>query len=156
MALHLMAAMLRQGRSLNAMSRLAMALPASWLLLQATGHAPTIAYVQIPLLVSLLLGLTQMYFAIRVDIDARLLRELARAAGLGGGDLAPATAELDYAFQAQGLLASDKPVADWPQRLSGARRLWQRQILALVLQLAALAVALMLAEQNPLNSGLGQ
>jgi len=156
MALHLMASLLRQGRSLNALSRLATALAASWWLLMATGLSPVATATLALLLLSLLVGLVQTYFALRVDLDACLLRELARVTQASGGDLTAATIELDHAFRSQGLVKSTKPAADWPQRLAGARVLWQRQLLALSLQIMALAAALLLALPSTLTLGTSQ
>lgn len=156
MALHLMASLLRQGRSLNALSRLATALAAGWMLMMATGFSLVTTATLALVLLSLLFGLVHTYYALRVDLDACLLRELARAAHATGDDLKPSTVELDQALRSQGLVKPQKPAADWPQRLAGARDLWQRQMLALVLQVAALAPALLLALQSTLTLGISQ
>ncbi|MGQ0799490.1 MAG: hypothetical protein ACT4NL_05170 [Pseudomarimonas sp.] len=155
MALHLTASLLRQGRSLNALSLLATALAASWLLLMATGLSSVATATLALVLLSLLFGVVQTYHALRVDLDARLLHELARAAQASGDDLAAATAELDHALRSQGLVKPEKPAADWPRRLAGAREWWHRQMLALLLQVAALAAALLLALRSTLLLGPG-
>lgn len=145
MELELAAALLRQGSAFNALSRGMLLLAVGSLLLVSSGLAAASAVALAALVVSLLAGLLQIYFALRVGLDADLLCAVARASRGGGGDLGPATLALDAALHAHGLRSADRPVRDWPQRLAGARRLWRRQILALLVQLSALLGAVLLA-----------
>lgn len=153
--LELVAALLRQGRSLNALSRLLILLAGGWLTLMAAGLAAPQTASLAALFASLLLGLAQLYFALRVGLDAELLRALAQDARARGGDLGPSTTALDDALRAQALQPADRPARDWTQRLAGARRLWRGQILALLLQLLLFAGALLLALLQAPGAGFG-
>jgi hypothetical protein len=84
-------------------------------------------------LLSLLAGLMQLYYAIRVDFDACLLRALAEP-----GDDARAAQRLDASLRALGLLKSARAGRDWASRWRGARGLLLRQALTLIVQFAAL------------------
>lgn len=143
MQLELVAALLRQGRPFDALSRGLLLLATAWLVLLATGIAKPGLPVVVALLASLLLALLQRYFALRVDLDARLLRVVAGHAATT--DLATATAALDDALVGQGMLPREHAGRAWPERLAGARRLWRRQLAVLLLQLLAFAAALLAA-----------
>lgn len=90
----------------------------------------------VAVLLSLLAGLFQLYYAIRVDFDARLLQALAET-----GDAPSAAQRLDASLLNLGLLKSVRADRDWASRWRGARGLMRRQTLALILQLAALMSA---------------
>ncbi|MGH8081138.1 MAG: hypothetical protein ACREP7_11215 [Lysobacter sp.] len=127
--LRAMAALLAQGRWLCAASLL---LWLAALLSQIlVASPPPWAAVAWPL--SLIAGLVQLYYAIRVDFDARLLRALAEA-----GDDAQAAQRLDDALQGMGLLKRSGATRDWPSRWRGARGLLLRQAVFLIVQFAAL------------------
>ncbi len=143
MQIELVAALLRQGRPFDALSRGLLLLATAWLVLLASGIAKPHAAVAAALLASLLLALLQRYFALRVDLDARLLRVVAGQSA--ATDLATATAALDEALVGQGMLPRERAGRAWPERLAGARRLWRRQLAALLLQSLALAAALLFA-----------
>ncbi|MBT2746290.1 MULTISPECIES: hypothetical protein [unclassified Lysobacter] len=127
--LRAMAALLAQGRWLCAASLLL------WLaaLLGLILGAATPPWVPIAWPLSLLAGLAQLYYAIRVDFDARLLQALAES-----GDDAHAARRLDAALLGLGLLKPGHEGRDWPRRWRGARGLLLRQALVLIVQFAAL------------------
>ncbi len=143
MQLELVAALLRQGRPFDALSRGLLLLAVGWLVLLVTGIASPATPVVAALLASLPLALLQRYFALRVDFDARLLRVVAERTA--ATDLEKATTALDDALVGQGMLASARAGRPWPERLLGARRLWRRQLAALLLQLLTFAAALFAA-----------
>jgi hypothetical protein len=124
------AALLDQGRGLDRLSRL----------LTATALAALVAVgllgVQQPLPaamlgLSVLAGVAQLYFALRVGFDAALFRDLADAAVAGTLELA----KLDAALTTMGLLPPDKAGRPLEQRVAGACRLFYRQAGSLLLQL---------------------
>ncbi|MFD0326452.1 MULTISPECIES: hypothetical protein [Lysobacter] len=127
--LRTMAAMLAQGRWLCAASLLLWLAALLGLILDAA--SPPWAPIAWPL--SLLAGLAQLYYAIRVDFDARLLQALAAS-----GDDAHAARRLDAALRGLGLLKPGREGRDWPRRWRGARGLLLRQALVLIVQFAAL------------------
>ena len=143
MQLELVAALLRQGRPFDALSRGLLLLATGWLVLLAGGFSKPHTAVVAALLASLLLGLLQRWFALRVDLDARLLRVVAGQAATT--DLATATATLDEALVGQGMLPAARAGRPWTERLAGARRLWRRQLGALLLQVLAFGGALLAA-----------
>jgi len=85
------------------------------------------------LTVAALAGLIEMYFAIRVGFDAALFHQ--RSAAPEG----PAFAGTDAALSALGLLPAAKRGRPADARVTGARRLFRCQILALVAQVLAAA-----------------
>lgn len=127
--LRAMAALLAQGRWLCAASLLLWLAALLGLILGAA--SPPWAPIAWPL--SLLAGLAQLYYAIRVDFDARLLQALAES-----GDAAHAARRLDAALRGLGLLKPGRESRDWPRRWRGARGLLLRQALVLIVQFAAL------------------
>lgn len=124
-----MAALLRQGRVLLALSLvlLAAALLAG-LLLDETRTGPWLA--------SLVAALAQAWYAMRVDLDARLFDALSRDA-----NAATAAGRLDAALLVTGLRRAAGPDRSWSSRFAGARGLLLRQAACLALQAAALAWA---------------
>jgi hypothetical protein len=127
--LRAMSALLAQGRWLCAASLLLWLAALLGLILGAA--PPPWAPIAWPL--SLLAGLAQLYYAIRVDFDARLLQALAES-----GDGAHAARRLDAALSRLGLLKPGREGRDWPRRWRGARGLLLRQALVLIVQFAAL------------------
>lgn len=123
------AALLGTGRSLDALSRGVTVAVVLALLL-----APTAGALLVP---SLLLGIAQVYVALRVAFDASLFAALAK------GDAVPGLAEMDAALLALKLLPPEKAGRPALPRIAGARRLLRLQALVLALQvLAALAAVL--------------
>ncbi|MCW0373157.1 hypothetical protein [Xanthomonas sacchari] len=135
--LRTMAAVLRQGASLD---RLSLALLVVALLLGAwyPGHGAMLAAACCG--VSALAGLLQRYWAARVGLDADLLEAV-----LAEPDLPRAGADLDAVLQRLGLLRTLPPPRDWLARWQGMRRLLRRQLLCFALQMLALVVALCMA-----------
>ncbi|ALN63118.1 hypothetical protein GLA29479_2248 [Lysobacter antibioticus] len=128
--LRAMAALLAQGRQLRALS---------WLLLAAALLAlvvPTASPPPWPLALSLVAGLLQCYYALRVDFDARLFQ-----AASEDEDSVRAAQRLDASLLALGLLKPGRAGRDWPARWRGARGLMVRQAVSLSVQAAALVWA---------------
>ena len=124
-----MAALLRQGRILLALS-LALLVVALMAMLLVDGTRLW------PWAGSLMVALMQAYYAMRVGLDAHLFDALARDC-----DAASAGTRLDAALLATGLRHTAAPDRAWPSRFAGARGLLVRQATCLVLQAAALAWA---------------
>ena len=81
---------------------------------------------------SVLAGVAQLYFGLRVGFDAALFRGLADATVIG----APELAKLDAALTTMGLLPAGKAGRPLEQRVAGACRLFYKQAGSLVLQIA--------------------
>lgn len=137
--LRAMAALLAQGRSVCAASLLLTALALLGLFEAAgiSGWRPA-------LWLTAAAGLVQLYCAVRVDFDARLLQALAAhieadaQAGADGG-----AARLDAALAALGLRKpAAGPARSWPSRWRGARGLLLKQAGLVILQSAAILAAL--------------
>ncbi|MFO1147425.1 MAG: hypothetical protein U1E62_03530 [Alsobacter sp.] len=129
------AALLAQGRHVDALSRI---LTAGGLLgtpVLATILSPAAL---VPVLLFVALGLTQAWLALRVGFDAALFEAVSRP----GWESCSA---LDAALMEQGLLPPAKAGRPLAPRIAGARRLLIWQAVLLVLQVAlALAVSLLL------------
>jgi|SoiMethySBSTD1v2_1073268.scaffolds.fasta_scaffold3351938_1 hypothetical protein len=122
------ATLLDQGRSLDRLSHLLTGAG----LLALIGMAVVGVHALVPtalLGLSVLAGLAQVYYAIRVGFDAGLLRALAKDTDA----LDPA--ELDAALTSMRLLAAGKAGRPIDQRVAGACRLFYRQALMVGLQL---------------------
>jgi hypothetical protein len=127
------AALLDQGRSVDRLSRLLTAAALIGLLVcaAAIGQSP-LALATSAILVALA-GFAELYFAIRVGFDAALFNRLAGAPEpVDFGDLDQALTEL-------GLLPAAKRGRPANARIAGARRLMRFQILALAVQVFAIA-----------------
>lgn len=123
-------ALLRQGGIIDRLSRL---LTVTSLGLLVGGSilvilSPTLAAM---LLLAVLAGIAQTYFAIRVGFDAALFDRLRQSATV---DLAA----LDAALVQLGLLPTDKTGRPIALRITGAQRLFYRQGMALLIQIAIL------------------
>jgi hypothetical protein len=137
------AALLDQGRALDRLSRATTVAAVVLLLLVAVvPGSPTAWAFVVPALV-MLLGVSEIYCAMRVGFDAALFRRLAAEVGEGAPDLAG----LDAALVALGLLPRAKAGRPVPERIAGARRLLSRQAAMLGAQvlvvLAGAGLALM-------------
>ena len=125
-------ALLRQGQIIDHLSRLltvtslGLLVGGSILVILSPGLAAT-------LVLAILAGIAQIYFAIRVGFDAALFDQLRQPAAV---DLAA----LDAALVQLGLLpaGSGRPLE---QRIVGAQRLFYRQGMALLTQVAILLCA---------------
>ncbi len=135
-----LSALLELGKPLGHVSLLlsAVALTVLWLVPHLA--SPAARFLQ----GSLVLALVQTYYALRVALDARLLANWAQA-WLDGRASPAATL---VAFDQTGLWRnrpSTGIVRPLAQRLAGARRLWQRQVLCVVMQLVTVLLAAWLA-----------
>lgn len=132
--LRAMAALLAQGRHLRNGSLIVLA--ATLLGLMWPGADTRPAW----LLLSLGAGIAQLYYALRVDFDAKLLAALAdHGDGVDAGT--DAARRLDASLIALGLLPRDRAGRGWPARWRGARGLLRNQALCLLAQLAMLVAA---------------
>ncbi|MEG2803956.1 hypothetical protein [Stenotrophomonas sp.] len=130
MQVQAMAALLRQARVPAVVSTLLAATALALLVWPGTAWATAGA------LVSLLAGTGQAYFAVRIGFDRALLDGLLQA----HPDAAPGP--IDDALAALGLRATVPPTRGWPARWQGMRRLLRGQGACVLLQAAALLVAL--------------
>jgi len=137
--LRAMAALLAQGRTLCAASLLLSALA-----LLGLFEAAGVGGWRPALWLAAAAGLVQLYYAVRVDFDARLLQALAaqvEADAQAGADAG--AARLDAALAALGLRKpAAGPARGWPSRWRGARGLLLKQAGLVILQSAALLAAL--------------
>lgn len=131
--LRAMASLLAQGRHLRNLSLIVLAAALLGLMSRDMGAHAVPAW----LLLSLGAGLAQLYYAVRVDFDAKLLAALADR----GDDGINAAQRLDTTLIALGLLPRDRAGRDWPARWRGARGLLRNQALCLLAQLAMLVAA---------------
>jgi hypothetical protein len=126
-------ALLRQGQIIDHLSRLltvtslGLLVGGSILVILSPGLAAT-------LVLAILAGIAQIYFAIRVGFDAALFDQLRQPAAV---DLAA----LDAALVQLGLLPAGKSGRPLEQRIVGAQRLFYRQGMALLTQVAILLCA---------------
>ncbi len=133
MQIRTMAAVLRQGRGLASVAWLC---AAAGLALLCLGPLTTLSSAMA--LFSLMAGLVQAGYALRVNFDHALLEGFAAT----GSDDDPA--RLDAALAALGLRATaDKP-RSWPERWQGMRGLLRGQCIALMLQVLLLLCAIWL------------
>lgn len=109
-------------------------------LLALAGALVTVTLTQLPLVAALLVlcllaGAVEKYWALRVAFDAALFARMAEAA-----DLPAATQQLDDGLHGLGLLPAHNKGRDWSLRCQGALALLRNQGLTLAAQLL-LAVA---------------
>lgn len=132
--LRAMAALLAQGRTLCAASLVLTALAGLGLFEAAglSGWRPALWFAAAA-------GLLQLYYAVRVDFDARLLQALAAHAQ---ADADGGAARLDAALATLGLRKPAAATRGWPERWRGARGLLRKQAGLVILQGAALLSAL--------------
>ena len=140
-----MAALLRQGRGMSAISWLLAAAAIAWLLAAslACDGVPRVACAAA--LASLAAAAGQAWFALRVDFDARLFAALG-ADRHRDSDAAPRADRiddgvlLDATLADLGLVAPAVAPRDWRARWQGARRLLHRQFACGALQALLLVV----------------
>lgn len=123
-------ALLRQGRTLDHLSRL-LTVAALVMLIGARGLGVASPALVGALVLAVLAGLAEAYFAIRVAFDADLFDRLRDPARM---DLAA----LDAALVQLGLLPASRSGRPLEQRIAGAQRLLYKQGTALVIQIAVL------------------
>lgn len=122
------AAYLRQGRALDRVSRGFSLLGAGGILAATYASAPL--WVSAPVLLVLLFGLVQSYFALRAGFDADIFGHLAGNAF--------STTNFDGAMKRLGLFAQDRPSRPMSERARGAMTLVRRQAIFLALQVLCL------------------
>jgi len=86
---------------------------------------------------AVLVGLVELWFAARVDLDAQLFRHLAAEAGAGRLDLA----RFDAGLHLAGLIPAPTATRGIGARIAGARRLLGAQAAVCALQLMLMAAA---------------
>jgi len=123
-------ALLRQGRTLDHLSRL-LTVAALVMLIGARGLGVASPALGGALALAFLAGLAEAYFAIRVGFDADLFDRLRDPARM---DLA----SLDAALVQLGLLPASRSGRPLEQRIAGAQRLLYKQGTALMIQIAVL------------------
>ncbi|MDO4723828.1 MAG: hypothetical protein Q4A97_03585 [Comamonadaceae bacterium] len=145
-----LAAVLRQGRLIDGCSNALAALALLVLAALASAAIPWPGqpglWAALGLAISLLAALAQKLSAARTAIDAQLLHWLACHAS----DAQQAASQLDAALQALGLRPgrAAAPPRTWPQRQRACLQLLRRQGGCLLLQAAALALALLVLLAN--------
>lgn len=122
------AALFTQGRTLDHLSRLLTAGALFGLLAHALVNDADPALVTVALLVAVLTGVAQTYYAVRVGFDAVLFGRL--------GETAADLPALDSALQRLGLLPVDKAGRPLEVRIAGARALFRTQAALLGVQIA--------------------
>ena len=123
-------ALLEQGRKLQALSLVLTGIA----VFAALGPLPGRPLMQVAIVVSIILGLVALYFAIRVGLDARLMRRLASQADEGRLDLA----QFDAGLTLAGLRPAAASTRTLGDRLSGAAALLRNQAMATAAQLIVL------------------
>ncbi|MGH8028321.1 MAG: hypothetical protein ACREO3_00150 [Arenimonas sp.] len=145
-----MAALLRQGRKVFAVSIGLLGLAALWLLLDTLFMVQALSWPGMVLAgLSLVIGVIQLRLAMRVDFDAGLVDGLAGYAHLLPDDSATrrvsADAELgallDRSLEALDLRDLARPGEDWATRWRGMRRLLRLQFACVGLQATLLGCA---------------
>ena len=121
------AALLQQGRTIDALSRQLTAV-ALLLLIAASAFGVASPALVSTLGLATLAGLAQTYYAVRVGFDAALFDRLG----------AQNISALDAALAGLGLLPASKSGRPLEQRITGAQRLFYKQGAALVVQVAFL------------------
>ena len=139
MELHVVASLLRRGRSLDQLSTGLTLLGAVFGLLQLLLITP----VALGLLLSawlIVVGLLQKYWALRVAFDADLFDAVAQDA-----DAVPhRTVDLDQALHSLGLQPANRAGRPWAERQRGALNLLRKQAVLLAMQVLP-TLALILA-----------
>lgn len=133
MQIHTMAAVLRQGRGLAAVAWLCAAAALLLLCLR-----PLTSLSSVAAMLSLMAGVVQAGYAVRVNFDHALLKGFAAS----GNDDDPA--RLDAALDALGLRAAAPTPRSWADRWQGMRALLRGQCIALMVQVLLLLCAIWL------------
>lgn len=126
------AALLDQGRRLDSLARLLTAGALFGLIAHAVANDAEPEAVTAALVVAIVAGVAEHYYALRTGFDAALFRHLAADADLAG---------LDRALADLALRRTPAPPRPLAERAAGARAFLTRQALALGVQIAALAAA---------------
>jgi hypothetical protein len=128
--LEVASALLRQGRTIDRLSRL-LTVAALVLLISSRGLGVAAPALVVTLALAVLAGLAEAYFAFRVGFDADLFDRLRNPARM---DLA----SLDAALVQLGMLPASRTGRPLEQRIAGAQRLLYKQGAALMIQIVVL------------------
>ncbi|WP_166358951.1 hypothetical protein [Pseudomonas akapageensis] len=139
MELKIVAALLRRGRTLDLLSQ------ALTLLALTFGLAQLLTSAIVPLnsglvAVVVVLGLWQLYWALRVGLDAELFELMAADAG----QLAERTQALDQALIRLNFQQDERAGRAWPERQQGALRLLRYQALLVGAQVVVLLAGILI------------
>jgi len=137
MTLASMRTVLHQGA---AWDRFSLLLLTAGIVLLGVADAP--AAIQLCEALSVVAGVMQRVWAFRVGLDADILEAVLQQIHTGNSGEQHAAQQLDQALHAIGLLPTLPASRDWMARWAGMRRLLLWQLCSLVMQLLALAAAL--------------
>ncbi len=139
MQLHIVASLLRRGKALDNLSTGLTLLCVGFGLVQLLITVPN-ALLLVVVVIGVLLGILQKYYAIRVGFDADLFHMVASDPQW----LSDRTAAMDDALGQLGLAPVDKTARSWASRSQGALKLLRQQLLFLAVQLLVLLSAIVI------------
>lgn len=139
MQLHIVASLLRRGKALDNLSTGLTLLCLGFGLIQLLITVPN-ALLLIVVVIGVLLGVLEKYYALRVAFDGDLFHRLASDPQW----LSDRTAALDVALGQLGLAPVDKAGRSWALRSQGALKLLRQQILFLAVQLLVVLSAIVI------------
>lgn len=139
LSLTVIASLLRRGRSLDNLSSGLTLLSLALGLTQLWAATPSLVLLATVVLL-LLSGLIEKYYALRVAFDADLFQALAD----DSRPLADKTQALDQALASLGLQPADKAGRSWALRSQGALKLLRQQVLFVALQVVLLLGVLLI------------
>lgn len=147
MQLHIVASLLRRGKTLDNLSTGLTLLSLGFGLIQLL-ITPTSPFLLILAMSCVIVGLIEKYYAFRVAFDADLFHILASDPQWP----TDRTAALDAALSTLGLQPVDKAGRSWALRSQGALHLLRQQVLALIVQLVLLLGAIVIFPWLPFTS----
>jgi len=139
MQLHIVASLLRRGKALDNLSTGLTLLCIGFGLVQLLITVPN-ALLLVVVVIGVLLGILEKYYAIRVGFDADLFHMVASDPQW----LSDRTAAMDDALAQLGLGPVDKNTRSWASRSQGALKLLRQQLLFLAVQLLVLLSAIVI------------
>ena len=139
MQLHIVASLLRRGKALDNLSTGLTLLCVGFGLVQLLITVPN-ALLMVVVVIGVLLGILEKYYAIRVGFDADLFHMVASDPQW----LTDRTAAMDDALAQLGLVPVDKNARSWASRSQGALKLLRQQLLFLAVQLLVLLSAIVI------------
>ena len=139
MQLHIVASLLRRGKALDHLSTGLTLLCLGFGLIQLLITTPN-ALLLIVVVIGVLLGILEKYYALRVAFDGDLFRMVASDPQWLSGR----TAALDDALGQLGLAPVDKTGRSWALRSQGALKLLRQQVLFLAVQLLVVLSAIVI------------
>ncbi len=139
MQLHIVASLLRRGKALDNLSTGLTLLCIGFGLVQLLITVPN-ALLLVVVVIGVLLGILEKYYAIRVGFDADLFHMVASDPQW----LSDRTAAMDDALAQLGLGPVGKNTRSWASRIQGALKLLRQQLLFLAVQLLVLLSAIVI------------